>query len=143
MLGVEEVEGEEVGVAELGPIAVVRKGEGVGKRNKMTLKWTPTAAFCSDSFSFFFHQSTHNHCHILIRKKTGITSSIFIQFQIGSQMLDWVETKYDVTIVSIRKNYFQVFLNPYFRWELSVAGPTFFLGETFIIQLTNTHYRIS
>ena len=59
VLGVEEVEGEEVGVAELGPIAVVRKGEGVGKRNKMTLKWTPTAAFCSDSFSFFFHQSTH------------------------------------------------------------------------------------
>ena len=45
VLGVEEVEGEEVGVAELGPIAVVRKGEGVGKRYEMTLKWTPTAAF--------------------------------------------------------------------------------------------------
>ena len=133
VLGVEEVEGEEFGVAELGPIAVVRKGEGVGKRNKMTFKWTPTAAFCSDSFSFFFHQSTHNHYHILIRKKTAITSSNFIQFQIGSQMLDWVETKYDVTIVS-PKNYFHVILNPYFRWELSVAGPTFFLGETFIIQ---------
>ena len=101
VLGVEEVEGEEFGVAELGPIAVVRKGEGVGKRNKMTLKWTPTAAFCSDIFSFFFHQSTHNHCHILIRKKTGKTSSNFIHFQIGSQMLDWVETEYDVTIVSI------------------------------------------
>ena len=104
VLGVEEVEEEEDKedkVAELGPIAVVRKGEGVGKRNKMTLKWTLTAAFCSDSFSFFFHQSTHNHYHILIRKKTAITSSNFIQFQIGSQMLDWVETKYDVTIVSI------------------------------------------
>ena len=36
VLGVEEVEGEEVGVAELGPIAVVRKGGGVGKRN---IKW--------------------------------------------------------------------------------------------------------
>ena len=80
--------------------------------NKMTLKWTPTAAFCSDSFSFFFHQSTQNHWQILIRKKTGKTSSNFIHFQIGSQMLDWVETKYDVTIVSIRKKMFRYFLTP-------------------------------
>ena len=56
VLGVEEVEGEE-GVAELGPIAVMRKGEGVSEIAKIWFsKGAPHLNSCyfgDDSFSHF------------------------------------------------------------------------------------------
>ena len=103
VLGVEEVEGEE-GVAELGPIAVMRKGEGVSEMS--------TAAILEFSH---FHSSLNSpalvskggwvseitkELHILT---AAIWDNSFSPFQIGSLMLDWVEAKYDVTIVSMNQ----------------------------------------